>query len=190
MNAVVDKLVNPFRYLSLRKALCWGIVALILTSIFAWQYGLRLTSLTQVDFGGSALWRATLRQLLAWMTFAVVLYAAGVAASKSKIRFWDVASFNLFARIPFDLTLLVFAVPSVKSVFGYAIDGNINAMLTHTTLLTIVGIVALLLCVWYFYWTYKAFAESTNVKNGRGVVIFIVAYIVAQTAVAYLFRFI
>lgn len=186
----MNKVVNPFRYLPLRQALCWGIVAMILTSIFAWQCGLRLTSLTQVDFGGAALWQATLRQLLAWLVFAVMLYAVGVAVSKSKIRFWDVAAFNLFARIPFDLTLLVFAVPRVKSVFGYAMDGNFNAMLTHTTLLSIVGFVAMILCVWYFFWSYKAFAESTNVKNGRGVVIFIITYIVAQTAVAYLFRFI
>lgn len=186
----MNKAVNPFRYLSLRKALCWGIVAMILTSIFAWQYGLRLTSLTQVDFGGGALWQATLRQVLAWLVFAVVLYVGGVAASKSKVRFWDVAAFNLFARIPFDLTLLVFAVPRVKSVFGYAMDGNLNAMLQHTTLLSVVGLVVLLLCVWYFFWSYKAFAEAANVKNGKGVAIFIVAYIVAQTAVAYLFRFI
>lgn len=186
----MNKILNPFRYLPLRQALCWGTVALILSSILTWQCGLRLTSLTQVDFGGGALWQATLRQVAAWLVFAVMLYVGGAVASKSKVRFWDVAAFNLFARIPFDLSLLMFVVPAVKSIMGYAADMNLNAMMQHHALLTVVGLVALVMCVWYFYWSYKAFAESTNVKNGRGVALFIVTYIVAQTAVAYLFRLI
>ena len=55
----MKKIVNPFNYLPLRQALCWGVVAMILTAVFMWQLGLRATSLTQIDFGGSALWKVT-----------------------------------------------------------------------------------------------------------------------------------
>ncbi len=127
----MNRFLNPFGYLSLRKTLCWGIAALIITSIFVWQTGLRLSSLTQVNFAGDALWMATARQVVVWLLFAVVLYIAGVLLSPSKIRFWDVAADNLFARIPFDLSLLIFAVPRWRSVMGLVADGSINTAMQY-----------------------------------------------------------
>mgnify|MGYP002514782786 FL=1 len=187
---MIEKLKNPFRYLPLRQAICWGIVAMILTAVFCWQVGLRMTSITQVNYAGGALWKATVGQLVVWLLFSVILYVVGVMLSHSKIRFWDVASFNLFARIPFDLTLLIFAIPTVRSVMGLAMDGNIARMMEHMNLLTIVGVVSLLFSMWYFYWSYKAFAESTNVKNGKGVVAFILSFVVAYLVSGYLLKFI
>lgn len=183
---MVEKFKNPFRYLPLRQALCWGIVTLILTSVFCWQVGLRMTSLTQINYAGGALWKATLQQIVVWLLFSVVLYIAGVIMSRSKVRFWDVASFNLFARIPFNLSLLIFAVPMVRSIMGLAMDGNIARMMEYANILSIIGIVTLAFVVWYYYWSYKAFAEATNVKNGRGVATFIVSYIVTYLLSAYI----
>ena len=68
-----NKIVNPFKYLPLRQAWCWGIVALILTSVFFWQVGLRLTSITQLNLAGDRLWAATVRQVVVWWVFSVVL---------------------------------------------------------------------------------------------------------------------
>lgn len=186
----MKKIVNPFRYLPLRQALCWGVVALILTAIFNWQLGLRATSLTQFNYGGGALWVSTVHQIVVWLLFALVLYAAGVIASKSKVRFGDVAAYNLFARIPFDLSLLIFAVPSVKSIMGYLSDGNVNAMVEYATPLTLIGLFGVIFSVWYFFWTYKAFAEATNLKNAKGVVIFFLCYVLSYTASNYLLRLI
>ena len=187
---MIEKLKNLFRYLPLRQAICWGIVAMILTAVFCWQVGLRMTSITQVNYAGGALWKATVGQLVVWLLFSVILYVVGVMLSRSKIRFWDVASFNLFARIPFDLTLLIFAIPTVRSVMGLAMDGNIARMMEHMNLLTIVGVVSLLFSMWYFYWSYKAFAESTNVKNSKGVVAFILSFVVTYLVSGYLLKFI
>ena len=176
---MMKKILNPFRYLPLRQAICWGIAALILTAIFCWQIGLRMTSITQINYAGGSLARATLQQLVAWLIFAVVLYVAGAIVSRSKVRFWDVAAFNLFARIPFDLSLLIFAVPMVRSVVGLIYDGSLATAMEYTSLLTIVGMVTTIFVVWYFYWSYKAFAEATNLKNGRGVALFIGSFVVA-----------
>ena len=185
-----EKIKNPFRYLPLRQAICWGIAALILTSVFCWQVGLRLTSLTQVNFAGGALWKATVQQIVVWLAFSVVLYITGVMMSRSKVRFWDVASFNLFARIPFDLSLLIFAIPMVRSITGLLMDGNMARVMEYTTILSVIGVAALFFVVWYFYWTYKAFSESTNLKNGRGVAIFVVSYVVTYVATGYIFTLI
>ena len=84
IEAMMNKILNPFRFLPLRQALCWGIAALILVSVLFWQAGMRLTSLTQMNFAGDHLLQATARQLTAWAVFAVVLYLAGLAASSSR----------------------------------------------------------------------------------------------------------
>ena len=180
----MNRFLNPFGYLSLRKTLCWGIAALIITSIFVWQTGLRLSSLTQVNFAGDALWMA--RQVVVWLLFAVVLYIAGVLLSPSKIRFWDVAADNLFARIPFDLSLLIFAVPRWRSVMGLVADGSINTAMQYVGSLTVAGLVSLVFFVWYVFWSYKAFAVSTNLRNAKGVVTFAVCYIAVYVASMYL----
>lgn len=187
---MIEKLKNPFRYLPIRQAICWGIVALILIAIFCWQIGLCLTSLTQINYAGGALWNATARQIVVWLLFSVVLYVAGVIMSRSKVRFWDVASFNLFARIPFDLSLLIFAVPMVRSVTGMVTDGNLTGAMEYANLLSIIGVVSLIFSAWYFYWSYKAFAEATNVKNGRGVITFIISFVVAYLASGYILMWI
>ena len=185
-----EKLKNPFRFLPLRQAICWGIVAMILTAVYCWQVGLRVTSITQVNYAGGVLWKATLQQVAVWLLFSAVLYVAAVVVSRSKVHFWSVAGYNLFARIPFDVMLLMFAFPMVRSVVGLAMDGNVAHIMEYANLLSIIGVVSLLVSVWYFYWSYKAFSESTNIRNGKGVVAFIVSYLVAYVASGYLLIYI
>lgn len=187
---MMSKFLNPFKYLSLRKAWCWGIAALILASVYYWMNGLRPTSLTQLDFGGSRLWIATARLTAVWLIYAVIMYIVGVAASRSKVRFGDVAAFSAFARIPFYLSTLMFAIPSVKSVFALTMDGNINAVMQYVNLLSLVGVVSLIILIWSIYWEYQAFSESTNLKSGKGVGCFILVYILTYVATGLLIRFI
>lgn len=179
------KILNPFHYLPLRQAWCWGIAAMILAAIFSWQVGLRATSLTQINYLGDALWAATLRQVILWLLFSVVLYVGALIFSKSKVRFVDVAAFNMFARIPFYLTLLVFAFPSIRHIVGLIMDSNLDVALQHSNILSIVGIVSMVGVVWYLYWNYKAFAEATNLKGGKGVAVFAVGYVVTYIASGY-----
>ena len=174
---MLEKLKNPFRFLPLRQAICWGIVAMILTAVYCWQVGLRVTSITQVNYAGGALWKATLQQIAVWLLFSAVLYVAAVVVSRSKVHFWSVAGYNLFARIPFDVMLLMFAVPMVRSVMGLMADGSVATAMEYPTVLSIVGLVATLFTVWYFYWSYQAFAAATNLRNGRGVGVFAVSFV-------------
>jgi len=187
---MMNKILNPFRFLPLRQALCWGIAASILTSVLFWQAGLRLVSLTQINFAGDHLLQATARQLAAWAVFAVILYLVGLAASPSKIRFWDVAAFNLFARIPFDVSMTIFLIPKVRSVTGLLADGSLDTALGYPMTIASIGLVSMLCFIWYILWSYKAFAESANLKNGKGVGIFIVCFIVAYAASIHLLRLI
>lgn len=181
----MKKFLNPFRYMKLRTALCWGIAALILTSIFFWQTGLRLTTLTQVNYLGERLWAATLRQVVIWLLFSIVLYLIGFVASRSKVRFIDVAAFNLFARLPFDLTILIYAIPMVRSVMALLAEGSLETAMQYEGTLMWVGLFSLLMFVWYIVWSYKAFSEATNLKELKGVGLFTLGFVVTYLLSGY-----
>ena len=187
---MMKKILNPFPSLPLRQALCWGIAALILSAIFCWQIGLRITSLTQVNYAGGSLASATLQQVVVWLLFVVVLYVAALIFSREKVHFWDVAASNLFARIPFDVMLLIFAIPMVRSVTGLMMDGSIATATEYATTLSLIGLVATVFSVWYFYWSYKAFAQATNLRNGRGVGVFIGCFILCYILSGVVMRFV
>ena len=187
---MLKKILNPFSSLPLRQALCWGIVALILSAIFCWQVGLRITTLTQVNYAGGSLASATLQQVVVWLLFAVVLYVAALIFSREKVHFWGVAAYNLFARIPFDVMLLIFAIPMVRSVTGLVMDGSMATATQYATTLLLVGVVSLIFAAWYFYWSYKAFAQTTSLRNGRGVGIFIACYILCYILSGFVMRFV
>ena len=176
----MKKFLNPFKVMTLRTAICWGIAFLILTSIYFWQLGFRLTSITQFNYLNDRLWAATLRQIVAWLLCSVVFYVIGLAASRSKIRFWDVASYNLFARLPFDLSTLIFAIPVVRSVMALLAEGSITTAMQYHGTLTSVGLFSAVFSVWYFVWSYYAFSVATNLKGGKGITLFLVGWIVAD----------
>ena len=187
---MLKKILNPFPSLPLRQALCWGIVALILSAIFCWQVGLRVTSLTQVNYAGGSLASATLQQVVVWLLFAVVLYVAALIFSREKVSFLDVAAYNLFARIPFDVMLLIFAIPMVRSVTGLVMDGSMATASEYATTLLLIGVVSMLFAAWYFYWSYMAFAKASNLRNGRGVGLFIACYIICYILSGFVMRFV
>lgn len=187
---MLKKILNPFPSLPLRQALCWGIVALILSAIFCWQVRLRVTTLTQVNYAGGSLASATLQQVVVWLLFAVVLYVAALIFSREKVSFVDVAAYNLFARIPFDAMLLIFAIPMVRSVTGLVMDGSMATASEYATTLLLVGVVSMLFAAWYFYWSYKAFAKASSLRNGRGVGLFIACYIICYILSGFVMRFV
>lgn len=196
----MKKLINPFRYLPTRQASCWGIAAMIMTAIFCWVVQLRMSSVSQVMILGQRerLWMSTVEQVAVWLIFAIVLYVIGLVASKSRVRLVDVASFNLFARIPLDLSLLIFAVPKFKAKMWFFQEqaeamsrgdmSQVATIIDDMWYMTVFGIISLLFAVWYFYWSYKGFAESTNIKNGKGVILFIVGFVVAYVMSGYLLK--
>ena len=170
----MEKVLNPFRYLSLRNAWCWGIVALILLTILSWLIGLPV-------WCGKSIWIAGAGITAAWLISAVIMYAVGAMVSKSKVRFTDVAAFLLFPFIPEIIAKLLLAIPIVNRIgvmqhAGYDTSALIEQ---HLPLMLKVSILLVILLVWKVFWEYKAFSESTNVKNGKGMLcsyLYIVLY--------------
>ncbi|MBE6206804.1 MAG: hypothetical protein E7133_07060 [Rikenellaceae bacterium] len=194
----MKKLLNPFRYLAMRQIGCWGVAMMIMTAIYCWLLPLKMTSLTQVAIvlEQPRLWQSTVEQLAVWLIFTIVLFIIGKLFSTSQVRLQDVAAYNLFARLPFDVMLLMYTVPEVKSVMfkmqllGEAIvsgaNPDLSAVTQYMSTILLVSLVSLLFSVWYFYWSYKGFAEATNIRNGKGVALFIVGFLIAYVASGYL----
>lgn len=194
----MKKLLNPFRYLAMRQIGCWGVAMMIMTAIYCWLLPLKMTSLTQVAIvlKQPRLWQSTVEQLAVWLIFTIVLFIIGKLFSTSQVRLQDVAAYNLFARLPFDVMLLMYTVPEVKSVMfkmqllGEAIvsgaNPDLSAVTQYMSTILLVSLVSLLFSVWYFYWSYKGFAEATNIRNGKGVALFIVGFLIAYVASGYL----
>lgn len=194
----MKKLLNPFRYLAMRQIGCWGVAMMIMTAIYCWLLPLKMTSLTQVAIvlEQPRLWQSTVEQLAVWLIFTIVLFIIGKLFSTSQVRLQDVAAYNLFARLPFDVMLLMYTVPEVKSVMfkmqllGEAIvsgaNPDLSAVTQYMSTILLVSLVSLLFSVWYFYWSYKGFAEATNRRNGKGVALFIVGFLIAYVASGYL----
>lgn len=194
----MKKLLNPFRYLAMRQIGCWGVAMMIMTAIYCWLLPLKMTSLTQVAIvlEQPRLWQSTVEQLAVWLIFTIVLFIIGKLFSTSQVRLQDVAAYNLFARLPFDVMLLMYTVPEVKSVMfkmqllGEAIvsgaNPDLSAVTQYMSTIWLVSLVSLLFSVWYFYWSYKGFAEATNIRNGKGVALFIVGFLIAYVASGYL----
>ena len=194
----MKKLLNPFRYLAMRQIGCWGVAMMIMTAIYCWLLPLKMTSLTQVAIvlEQPRLWQSTVEQLAVWLIFTLVLFIIGKLFSTSQVRLQDVAAYNLFARLPFDVMLLMYTVPEVKSVMfkmqllGEAMAAGANpdlsAITQYMSTILLVSLVSLLFSVWYFYWSYKGFAEATNIRNGKCVALFIVGFLIANVASGYL----
>lgn len=178
----MKRIVNPFVYLGGGRALAWGIVGLLATAALATWSGQTFRGIVSVGYGDWPLWKTTVAQLLIWGVFATLLYAAGLLLSKSRIRAIDVYGTNLFARLPF---VLLFALASLTSIRDYldsirTLNFDQLEMALPPVSVLLFALAALFVLVWYFTWTYNAFAVSTNLRGGRAAVSFIVCYVLAE----------
>lgn len=183
---MMKKLLFPFRYLAGGRALAWGFVVLILTSIFSWQTGVVARGNMSIGYadGYVSLLAITLRMLVLWLVLATLLYAAGLLLSRSKIRAVDIYGTNLFASIPLTVGMLLTALPTMRRLEAQLMEhladpAALAAALWTPTRLIILGAL-LVVMVWYFWWSYSAFAVSANLKSGRAVVAYIVCFVAAQ----------
>lgn len=191
----MKKVVNPFEYVRSEKLFAWGLAMLIIVSIFAWYFDVITTGVMSVAYGDIRLWKCVVQHLLIWIVFSSLLYVGGVLGSSSQVRFVDVFGMNLFALIPTYLACMCCAIPVIRRsvtdliALSPAEIIRIGPGAIHWSIYVLAA-VTLLLLVWFFYWAYKAFAISTNVRNGRGAGIFIVAYVLTELICGYLLRYI
>lgn len=166
----MNKILNPFEYLSIGKALVWGIIGALLA--------IALVVLTRLPLDGDAsqiVWIFS-TNLLLWFPLATLLYLAALVFSPSRIRALDIYATNLFALLP---AIVFFGVSNVIS-FGLNQFGieprSVAEVMIHATYYLLVILLSVSM-VWSMVWGCIAYSVSANIKGWSGVAIFVVCYI-------------
>lgn len=192
----MKKFLNPFIYLSGERCAAYGAILMIFSAILAWQTDLLLAAPLSISFGEMALWRTTLRFLISWGVFALLLYLWALLLSKSKIRAVDLFGMNLLARsLPLFVLLLLslWMAPLMRPLIPQMVQGGMPMdQLMAVVMRPRMMIAGLLSCaglVWYFVWCWKAFTLAANLKGVWSVVGFILAYLLSEWLVGVIFGY-
>ena len=177
------KLINPFVYFSGGTTLCIGLVIMAAMVVVAGLTGQTFRGMLSLGFGDSPFWRLELHLAGGWMAFSLVLYAAARAFSPSRIRFVDIAGNQALAKLPIAVMLACTAVfaESIEREIQQLLEAGVAGMSDVLPVdLLIVGIVGLVVAVWFFAWSWSGFSIAANMRGRRAVGIYIVCYIFAE----------
>ncbi len=171
----MNKLCNPFEYLSTSRAFWWGIAGTVLEILLLIPASEPIT-----DFVGVMTLLSS--NLLLWLPLSLLLYVIALVASPSKIRAVDIFATNLFSLLPSIVGLgLLGIVASRLRLVECEPCSFVDVLLSAADYLTIILLSVLL--VWSMVWGYFAYSISANLKGMRGIVIYVVCYVFVSVAI-------
>jgi hypothetical protein len=191
---VMKWLFRPFEFVSEFKALTIGVIAIVLCSLLNLLSGTHFDGVLDVHFGNGQQYSKLfmLEGLINWISFALLLFAAGKLFSTSSFRFIDVFGTISMARWPlFIVSVLALVIPH-EAVDQYimALALNMSTTITIQTheiiLFVLLSLVMILVTVWVIILMYRAYSVSCNVKGAKGVWTYIVALLIAEVLSKYL----
>ena len=166
----MNKILNPFEYLSNGKALGWGLagslLAIAMVAIVRWP----------VECNISWIVRILSTNLLLWLPLSALLYVAALIFSPSRIRAVDIFASNLFALLP---TILVVGISNLIIMWlgGLGLDPGSFSGIMARALYNMLVIFLSMAMVWSMVWGCFAYSVSANMKGLRGVLIFVICYV-------------
>ncbi|MBD8388721.1 hypothetical protein [Dysgonomonas sp. BGC7] len=174
---------NPFVWIAGWKAFIIGAIVVSLSVVIACygnQYyqgtmNVRLVSKANLGY-------AFLSQFVSLFYTIFLFFIAGKVYSKG-VRFQDVLGTVTLARYPY----------IIPAFFGYFMDfdkmnditmdilsGKLDGIMSGLVFLTAIGIVMLIVVVWYIALLWNAFRVSTDIKGGKGIAVFIIVLILSD----------
>lgn len=181
----MNRFADPFRYLAGGKALSLGLLFMLATALLLHGASMMQDNLAHFTFVHDVPFRTVLAVGIAlWLFPAALLYAAGVLLSRSKIRPIDLFGTTAFAQLPLLPMNLPFLVQQVGEAFPERIRTTLLAGGVPDT-----GDMALLLCyalfalaqlVLFYWWNYRAFAVSCNVRGPKAIAAFVAVHLVCM----------
>ena len=187
----MKKLLNPFVYFSGGTTLCAGLVIMAAMAVIATLTGQTFRGILSLGIGDYPLWRLSLHLVGGWVIFSLLLYAAARAFSSSKVRFIDIAGNQALAKLPGLLMLIcgAFFMDQVLDEVNtlIATQGQ-NMQVSPSPSLLFLGIVGLIVIIWFFAWSWKGFSIAANMRGCRAIGIYIVCYLFAEVLSGFLCR--
>ena len=172
----MNNLLNPFRVIAGTRALLLGLVFIVATALLEWSGGVLQDGYLHYTLMHKPLWQVLLVDVISWLLPAVLLYACGVAMSRSKVRIIDMLGTTAFARILVLPMVLPLLIPSMQELMMELITNPLGvATMPESQMLMLgaMGLVTTLFLVLFFICNYNAFSVSCNVRGAKAIVIYI-----------------
>ena len=174
-------LFNPFRYIAGVKALIFGLVFIVASTLLLYSGGFIQDSYIHIGMADAPLWHVATMHFIWWLLPALLLYLCGLALSKSKIRIIDILGTTAFAQLILLLMIAPMLLPVVMNNMLESVaslqTGAVPDMAEFTPMI-IYSIWSLICLVVFYIWNYNAFAVSCNVSGWKAIAAFIAVQVV------------
>lgn len=183
MKSKIEMLYNPFCKIAGWKAFFMGAIIVSISVIIAYFGNQYYQGAMNVKLVADAhLGYAFLSQIVGLFIMVFLFYLAGIFFSKG-VRFQDVLGTTILARYPYIIPAFFgyfFDFDSMNRITTTLLSGQTKDVLGDLMLLTVIGVIMLVILVWYIALLWNAFRVSTDIKGGKGIAIFIVALLMTD----------
>ncbi len=160
-------LFNPFTRIAGTKSLIVGLIALLITSFLAYLTGTHFYGFYIINAKNSDFWVYLVENISNWLFISVFLFVSGLIFSKSKIRAIDIFGTTLLSMIP------LIIVPVVRLIPG------LQTFATQSFARYAFGLVSIIAVIWTISLLFNAYKVSSNLKNEKLIISFIVCLVLA-----------
>ena len=181
----MKKFLNPFVYYSGGVTLTVGLTGMALMVAVAAVTGQTFRGILSYGIGDLSCWRLAGQLLAGWILFSALLYAAARIFSTSQIRLIDIAGNQALAKLTgLPLLLFAFVYPSrqllqeAERFQQMSLAGMQNLMPSSGMILT--GLLAIVVLVWFFVWSYRGFSIAANLRGWKAAGIYVGCYLLAE----------
>jgi hypothetical protein len=172
-------LFNPFVYIAGSKALLIGWSIMLLTAIVSIFSHTHFDGVIDLHTARTAtpVYLYFMEQLIDWGFVVVLCYIASLIFSRSSVRLVDIAGTVALSRAPMLLVSFIGfgMVPPVSDSVKVMVE-------SITPSIIIFSFLSLICSIWMIALLYNAFTVATNIKGGKGIIVFITMLLIAETA--------
>lgn len=162
-------LINPFIRIAGFKSLIIGFIGLIILSFASFKTGTHFNGLSNIGFAKDSNFIVyALEHIINWGVISVIMFLSAIFLSKSKVRMIDFIGTSLLARIPLIIAPVFRFIPNFRSFIIQSFE-----------MYFIIGIYLLSL-IWTIVLLFNGFKISSNLKNDRLVITFIIGLITSE----------
>ena len=196
-----NRLLNPFEKITGTRALAYGLIGLVFTTLFSYIAKLHAFGYFNYEKAdNNELWYFVVEKLIVWLVFAITFYIGGILFSKSKsaISEINVLGTTLFAQIPLLFLPLVWMLPPFSNINSITSNDATEAVelilkmqeSNWFILYTFSSILFWSFIVWSIILTYNAIISSCNLKKTEACIVMWLAYFISNNICKFLTLFI
>ena len=174
---MMNRVLNPFRYIAGMRALLLGVVFIVATSLLEWSGGVVQDGYLHFTLKQTAWVWVLVGDVAMWLLSSLLLWVCGVAFSRSCVRVVDVFGTMAFARLlllPMVAPLLLPSMQQLVLMLMESLAMNIDMATSQMAMLSAMGVWTTAWLVLYLVWNYNAFSVSCNLRGAKAVTIFVV----------------